>query len=96
MADEGQIQLPPDSTGKGVRVLAVTTLINGTPTTVQMQVLTIADPATGKPLNLDPTVTLDALHIISQQLDRLIGVCIAGLKPNTSEIAPLEETAWLS
>jgi hypothetical protein len=37
------IQVPPDSTGKSLRTISVTTLVAGVETTVQMQVLAIAD-----------------------------------------------------
>lgn len=40
---ESQIIHTPNSTGPGVRTVAVTTLIDGVPTVVQMQVLCIAD-----------------------------------------------------
>jgi hypothetical protein len=40
---ESQIIHTPDSTGAGVRTISVTTLINGVPTTVQMQVMALAD-----------------------------------------------------
>ena len=42
---ESQIIHTPDSTGAGVRTISVTTLVNGVPTVVQMQVLSIADDA---------------------------------------------------
>lgn len=40
---ESQVIHTPDSTGAGIRTISVTTIINGTPTTVQMQVMQIAD-----------------------------------------------------
>jgi hypothetical protein len=43
MTTENQITHAPDSTGKSVRTLEITTLVNGVPTTVQMQVIAIAD-----------------------------------------------------
>jgi hypothetical protein len=42
---ESQIIHTPDSSGAGVRTVSVVTMINGTPTTVQMQVVSIADEA---------------------------------------------------
>lgn len=39
------VQLPPDSTGKSLRTISVVTLVAGVETTVQMQVLSIADSA---------------------------------------------------
>lgn len=44
MAD-AVVQLPPDSTGKSLRTLSVVTFVAGVETTVQMQVLSIADSA---------------------------------------------------
>lgn len=40
-----QIIHTPDSTGAGIRTISVTTLIDGVPTEVQMQVIAIADEA---------------------------------------------------
>lgn len=42
---EQQVQIQPDSTGKGVRTIEVVAFIQGVPTTVQMQVMSIADAA---------------------------------------------------
>lgn len=40
---ESQVVHTPDSTGAGVRTISAVTLINGIPTTVQMQVMALAD-----------------------------------------------------
>jgi hypothetical protein len=40
---ESYAAIPPNSTGPQVRVLQVTTLVEGVPLTVEMQVLAIAD-----------------------------------------------------
>jgi hypothetical protein len=40
---EGFVELPPDSTGKSVRTLQVTTLINNVPTVVYMEVMAVSD-----------------------------------------------------
>jgi len=45
MGQESQVIHAPDSTGAGVRTISVITLISGVPTTVQMQVVAIADEA---------------------------------------------------
>jgi hypothetical protein len=43
MAKETQAQIPPNSSGPKVRTLEVTTYIDGVATTVEMQVVAIAD-----------------------------------------------------
>lgn len=43
LLNENEVQINPDGTGKQIRNLLVTTLINGVPTQVYMQVLAISD-----------------------------------------------------
>lgn len=43
MGTESSVVHTPDSTGKAVRTIEVTTLIAGVPTVVEMQVVSIAD-----------------------------------------------------
>lgn len=43
MTNEAKFQLLPDSTGKAVRLLEGTTVINGVSTTVEIQVVAICD-----------------------------------------------------
>jgi acyl-coenzyme A synthetase/AMP-(fatty) acid ligase len=58
---ESQVQVQPDSSGKKVRTIEVTTYINGVPTVVEMQVVAIADEL-GNPISLAPAEeTQDAL-----------------------------------
>lgn len=45
MGTEAAVQIPPDSTGKKVRTIEATTLINGVPAVVEIQVLALADAA---------------------------------------------------
>lgn len=43
MIGDSAIQLPPDGTGKSVYTVELTKIINGVPTTVEMEVAAIAD-----------------------------------------------------
>lgn len=43
MSGDSVVQLPPDGTGKSVYTVELTKTINGVPTTVEMEVATIAD-----------------------------------------------------
>jgi hypothetical protein len=43
MAQESYTQPPPSGGGANVRLINVTTLVNGVPTTVSMQVIALAD-----------------------------------------------------
>jgi hypothetical protein len=59
------VELPVDSTGKSVRTLQVTTLINNVPTVVNMEVMSVADA--------DGNIILDIMTKTLQQqiLDEL-------------------------
>lgn len=50
-SSESSVAVAPDSTGKAIRNIAVTTAINGVQTTVQMQVIALAD-GEGNPISL--------------------------------------------
>jgi len=68
MADEAYVQVAPDSSGKKVRNLQVTTVDStGTQNTVEMQVVAIADP-NGQPLDLSLPEVVDFLHYICTEL----------------------------
>lgn len=79
MGQEGQVQLQPDSTGKGVRTLEVTTYINGVATTVEMQVVALADEQ-GRPLSLtSQKETLELLYAESRLQTEILLRMLAGI-----------------
>ena len=44
LAGESDVAIAPDSSGKAVRTVEVTTLVAGVPTVVEMQVMQLSDP----------------------------------------------------
>lgn len=95
MAGENAAVLQPDSTGKAIRLLDVVTYINGVLTTVEMQVVAIAD-AGGNPLSLDPvrTATEDTARECRMQTELLIKIVNALTHENINRndvLALLEE-----
>ena len=63
MANEQSIGIAPDSSGKKVRNLEVTTYIAGVPTTVEMQVISISD---GQGNTIDGNDFADAANMATQ------------------------------
>ena len=86
---EAQIQLPPDSTGKGIHLVPVTlTDSNGNSFTAYQEVVTIADSSgtyvsvlkEGTPkLAVISTRELDQLEQVIRSLRRLEAILVAGL-----------------
>lgn len=79
MATESAVQVAPDSTGKQIRTIEVTTYINGAATTVEMQVVAIADEQ-GRPLSLtSQKETLDLLYAESRLQTEILLRMLAGI-----------------
>jgi hypothetical protein len=74
---DAYVQVAPDSSGKKVRTIEVTTYINGVETTVEMQVLALADDR-GNVINdfMDyawKSEVLDELKRIRRGIGKLVG-----------------------
>jgi hypothetical protein len=74
---ESQVQVQPDSSGKKVRTIEVTTILSGVATVVEMQVLAIADE-NGNTINefIDykwQLAVLNELKKIRRAVDKLNG-----------------------
>lgn len=59
---ESKVVVAPDSTGKAIRNLQVTTLIDGVPTVVQMQVIALAN-------DMGQTIDLDIAHLLEDLVE---------------------------
>lgn len=79
MGQESQVQVAPDSTGKSVRTLEVTTYVNGVATVVEMQVVALADDQ-GRPLSLtSQKETLELLYAESRLQTEILLRILAGI-----------------
>lgn len=90
MALEAGVQLAPDSTGKDIRLLQVTTVINGVQTTVYMQVVALADKE-GNPISLEPDRELlrdlkREARLQTEVLLRILSACDSSIEITRDEL----------
>ena len=86
---ESKVVVAPDSSGKSIRNIQVTTLVpdpttgTPTPTVIQMQVLAVADEY-GRLLDLDLNPTLDELILVQRRAYALLRIIAEVLTDDTS------------